>query len=162
MRKTLTLFVAILSVLLILPVSASEPDNKGTDVLYQVTSNYAWQIHGQIDFGQDKGAAGETVQAQINSENVGVKVTQNRIAEGQSLRITINTANGFKVKSGTIERSYQVLKGASPLAANDTVLELAAGVNTGDQPLSFVLAGQEAEVAGNYSDRVTYTATIVD
>ena len=89
MRKTLTLFVAILSVLLILPVSASESDSKGTDVLYQVSSSYAWQIHGQIDFGQDKGAAGETVQAQINSENVGVKVTQNRIEELPLIPLTV-------------------------------------------------------------------------
>jgi hypothetical protein len=165
MRKTLTLFVTILSLLLLaVPVYATEADTKGADVSYTVTSSYAWAIHGDIDFGEDLGAAGATVAAQIGGDPYGVKVTQNRIEQGKKLHITINTANGFKVKSGTVERSYQVFKdgGSLALTAGGTILDLAAGTNTQNVALSFVLSGAETEIAGNYADRVTYTAAVVD
>jgi len=168
MKKVLTLMVvALCSICLLNPVSASEPDSKGANVTYQVTESYDWNIHADIDFGQDAGVNQTISKTQDSLGNAAaVAVTQNRIADGKKIEIRIASVNGFKVVNGNTSLDYTVKKSGdvAALAANAVVLAVNAGTNTGSQALEFALntGSATAEVAGTYLDALTYSAAIVN
>ena len=178
-----TLCVLTMGVAAIDGTSAQFTDDN-TDVLYEVTEGYTWNIHAAIDFGRDAGIDGNGENAHLSRPDNSVAVTKNIIADGKKLQITINAssykdrekttlkeANVFKIANGESQLAYTVT-GATKglLAINGVVLEVAAGTNTGSEALTFALdtsklAGAQsnlaAEVAGQYTGVVTYTANIV-
>ena len=108
-----------------------------------------------------------------------VMVTKNVIEPGKALKISLKAQdeNAFKVKtSGTTvaELSYSVKTKAEKKDTHKTdtyseievqpngslILELNAGVNTGEVDLEFVLSTTEAsaEIAGTYEGHVVFTA----
>ena len=108
-----------------------------------------------------------------------VCVTKNVIGTGETLKIQLKAKDdtAFKVKNeSSTELSYEVktvnakVDGSTatsysnqPVAATGTyILALNAGQNTGEVELEFVLttATSRAEIAGNYTDTVTFTASI--
>ena len=54
--------------------------------------------------------------------------------------------------------------GTHAVGVNGTVLEVAAGTNTGETKMDFKLSTttKAAEVAGNYTGTITYTSSIVN
>lgn len=145
----------------VVPVFADD-DTKSTTAKYAVTEGYTWTIHDEVDFGSDKG---------VNSTSTvdkaeGIKVTKNVIGDGKALSIKLASANDYKVKNGAAELGYTVSKdaGATTLDAEAEVLKVAAGTNEATQALEFKLSTTTgaAEVAGNYSGTIGYTASIVD
>lgn len=137
-------------------------DSKSTTVKYEVTQGYEWTIHSDIDFGKDKG-----VNQKVALDSNTVSVTKNIIPDGKKLQITVKGSgnqNAFAIANGNTSLNYTVAKGAgTDIATGGTVLELAAGTNTGAQALTFTLntGDSAAEVAGAYTGTVTYTAAIV-
>lgn len=164
MKKLILVLVAVMMVIMASPISA---EDKTSTVKYEVTEEYEWQVHDGIDFGQNAGPLGQTVDkdALISSQTNGVAVLKNRIAENKKLSIKISSQNNFHVVSGGQSLAYTVSKGATAgtaLANGDEVLAVLAGTNTGAQPLHFQLTttSNTAEVVGVYNDSLTYTAAI--
>lgn len=166
MKKYILILVAVLMALVAAPISAEE--KPAVDVVYAVTEGYEWEVHGKIDFTSDLGVGKtQAVEAKIgNTEENGVKVTKNVIGDGKMLVISISSENGFKVKNGSTLLDYTVKKNGTgdALSQGATVLTVAAGTNTAEQKLTFTLntGNAASEVAGNYSDHITYTAQIAD
>ena len=168
MKKFLAILMAVMCVCT-LGVAAEDPDTKGANVLYDVNQKYTWSIHSDIDFGDDAGI-NRTVERLVDIEDADAKVavSENVIAHGKRLSITIASANGFQVKTAANDAlNYEVRLGNASGAAlvnNAEVLGVNAGTNAGEQALYFKLTTTTAtaEVAGNYSDALTYTASIID
>ncbi|MBR0419249.1 MAG: hypothetical protein IJI66_08775 [Erysipelotrichaceae bacterium] len=176
MKKFLAIMLAMLCICTMGVAATGDVDGTSAadtsdtaDVLYAVNEGYTWSIHADIDFGEDAGVNSYVERlVDENNDDAIISVSRNIIAHGKKLQISIASANGFKVKTAANdELSYEVRKNnasGAALAANDSVLEVAAGTNTGSQALYFKLttSAAAAEVAGNYSDTLTYTAAIVD
>lgn len=150
-----------------------------TTVKYAVTEGYTWSVPSEIDFSKDGGAESKTVNGTAtNNEESKVSVSKNVITEGKKLKITAkgSGSNGaFTIKNitdaqnstyGSEELTYTIKVGESQtaLVADGEVLTVAAGTNTANAALAFTLTttNKSAEVAGNYSGTVTYTASIVN
>ena len=162
-------------------INSTESSDDSASVLYQVNSGYTWSIHSDIDFGDDAGIDGLGANADLEIDAQTVAVTRNIIPDGKKLRITIDayscdalgtkkTDNVFQVANGNSQLAYTVNNGTADLAIGGTVLDVAAGTNTGSQALTFTLdtsklagaaSNLAAEVAGDYHGKVVYTATVV-
>ena len=143
-------------------VLAAEPDTKQTQVKYEVTQGYEWTIHSDIDFGNDKG-----VNTTVKKDNNIVAVNKNIIPDGKTLKITVKgsgTAGAYEIKNGNTTLNYTIKDGESEIATGGDVMNVGAGTNSDSKDLTFVLTtgNGTAEVAGNYTGTVTYTASIVD
>lgn len=153
----------------IMPIMAEE-DTKSTTAKYTVQQSYEWSIHGDIEFKDDSTNPTGTV-----------SVTKNVIPDGKKLKITVkgngggagDTAvdDGFKVSNGENHYlTYEVTKTNAAtnatVSSGDSVLEVAAGTNTGSQELTFTLndvsGDNAAKVSGTYEGKVIYTASVVD
>lgn len=143
----------------VIPVLAS--DVQTTNVYYNVDQTYTWSIHSDIDFGKDAGA-----DTTVESDSNVVQVTENVIAEGSHLYISIEgsgTDRAFTIseRNGT-NLDYDVYNGTTKVVTGENILSVEAGKNSDSADLKFVLHTQDdtAEIAGNYSGTVTYTATV--
>lgn len=143
------------------PVMA-EPDEKTTEVKYQVDEAYEWNIHPNIDFGKNAG-----INQKVSRTANKVAVTKNVLHEGAKLKIVVKgsgTDGAFTISNGKTELlSYAINDAATPLTVGGEVLNVPAGTNTGEKSLEFKLTttNKKAEVAGTYNGTVTYTASIV-
>ena len=160
-----------------MPVCAKEVNPAVTDTLettlkYEVTSHYTWQIHSEVDFGENKGF---DVGLKGELSNDYIKVTENVIPEGKKLSITVkgDGENGaFTIRSekgaGKVSLTYNYLSSViSHIPNPKEVLSVEAGVNEKTTNMSFHLLnypseGQSAEIAGSYLGYIIYTAEIVD
>lgn len=150
-----------------MPVFAAEgttnPTTETTDVKYLVEDGYQWTIHSAIDFDKNKG-----VNSHSDVTDQKVTVTKNVIQEGKKLNIKVagsGADKAFTITNGKSEvLPYHIKNGASEISVNGDVLNVNAGTNTGEVSLDYTLdtTTKAAEVAGQYSGTVTYTASIVD
>jgi len=174
MKKFLAILMAVFCVCS-LGVAAIDGDSSAStsgtaDVIYGVTEGYTWTMHARIDFGTDAGI-NQTIGKTVDIEDSAAKITitKNVIEGGKKLQISIASANGYKlVSDNDDELAYTVNKGAefdsaAILGQNASVLELPSGQAVPvEQALYFQLITPDGqEVAGNYSDTLTYTAAIV-
>ena len=150
----------------------TENTSASTDVKYNVTQGYEWVIHSEINFNKDAGAESKTVKKTGNT----VSVTRNVIPEGKKLQITIKGNNGgngtevsdngtFAILNGTNTRlNYAVTADTDTFSSGDTILDVKAGTMSDSKNLTFTLTttSSNAEVAGEYTGKVIYTASIVD
>lgn len=165
--KTKKVVAAGLSALMMMssatPVFAAESGNKSANLNYQVSSSYDWIIHSTIDFGADAGV-GKTVDRTGNQ----VKVLKNVIPEGKYLNISVKgsgTNDAFTVDNGGSEvLNYDVSDDNAAVGVNGNVLSVPAGTNTATQNMNFKLntTKKSAEVAGQYTGRVIYNASVGD
>lgn len=146
-----------------------------TIVKYEVTEEYTWSIHSEIDFGKDNKVTGNDI---VKDNNNTVSVSKNVIPDGKKLQITVKGNGGgettdgsdtsFVIANGDTKLNYTVKAGNTDITTNVTpVLEVAAGTNTGSANMTFTLSTKNttenaAEVAGSYVGKVIYTATIVN
>lgn len=165
--KTKQVIAAGLSALMMMcsatSVFAAEPDSKTNTLNYQVTSRYDWMIHSAIDFGADAGV-NKTVDRTGNQ----VKVLKNVIPEGKYLNISVKGSganDAFTVDNGGSEvLNYDVSDDNGAVGVNGNVLSVPAGTNTATQNMGFKLntTKKSAEVAGQYTGRVIYNASVGD
>ena len=141
-------------------------DEVQTTVKYKVTEGYSWTVPTSVDFGADA-TVSKTKVGTIEGNEGKVSVTKNVIEDGKALKITAkgSGANGeFQVANGSTTRGYTIKVGDATdgLAVDGEVLSVPAGTNTGEAALAFTLSTTtgSAEVAGNYTGTVTYTAAI--
>lgn len=138
---------------------------KTTTVKYTVTESYEWSVPTTITFTSDN----TTITAGDDSgATQKVKVTKNVIAEGTKLRITAKgsgTDGAFTIvptgKSHTLAYTIKVDNASEALAVGGTVLDVAAGTNTGSTNLTFTLTKDNVEQAGEYTGTVSYSAEVV-
>lgn len=146
----------------VLAEQTATDSEKDTTLEYTVDESYEWAIHPAIDFGDNAGV-GQHVAKESNK----VEVTKNVLREGKKLHITVKgsgTDGAFSIDNGGTEvLSYAINDGAADLAVDGTVLDVESGTNTGSKDLKFTLAttSKTAEVAGEYTGSVTYTAAVV-
>lgn len=165
--KTKKVVAAGLSALMMMssatPVFAAESGSKSATLNYQVSPSYDWIIHSSIDFGADAGV-GKTVDRTDNQ----VKVLKNVIPEGKYLNISVKgsgTNDAFTVDNGGSEvLNYDVSDDNGAVGVNGNVLSVPAGTNTATQSMNFKLntTKKSAEVAGQYTGRVIYNASVGD
>ena len=165
--KTKKVVVAGLSALMMMTsttsVFAAESGDKSTTLNYQVSPSYDWIIHSSIDFGADAGV-GKTVNRTGNQ----VKVLKNVIPEGKYLNISVKGSganDAFTIDNGGSEvLNYDVSDDNGAVGVNGNVLSVPAGTNTATQNMGFKLntTKKSAEVAGQYTGRVIYNASVGD
>ena len=142
--------------------AAGQNTEGSTNLKYEVTSSYTWTVPTEIDFGSNAGA-----NQTVTKENNTVAVTKNVIAEGKKLSIGIDKNQDFTIKlsNGTTTLNYTISKvnEQTQVSKGEEILSVAAGTNTGNVELRFVLTTKsDAEVAGSYTGTVKYTASVVD
>ena len=134
---------AVLAFSLLIPSSITLPvyaddSVKTTDVKYRADSHYTWNIHDAVDFGKDGG-----INQQIVKQSNKVSVSENVIAEGQSLSISIKgngDNNAFTISNGKTEAlDYTVKKENTNIQTGTEILNIPAGTNTGSTNLTFTL-----------------------
>lgn len=163
----------VTSVMAAEPVNSDHaaPTTQSTNLKYVVGSHYKWSIHTDIDFGHDKGIKKTDVDGAVtDGSDQKVKVLENVIEEGKKLHITAagsGTDGAFSVKngaSGTEVLTYAVKSGENAVAANGAVLDVVAGENAGETPMTFTLSTTKnsAEKAGTYTGTITYSASVID
>lgn len=167
LTKTKKIVAAGLSALMMMTsttsVFAAESGDKSTTLNYQVSSSYDWIIHSSIDFGADAGV-GKTVDRTGNQ----VKVLKNVIHEGKYLNISVKglgANDAFTIDNGGSEvLNYDVSDDNGAVGVNGNVLSVPAGTNTATQNMNFKLntTKKSAEVAGQYTGRVIYNASVGD
>lgn len=165
--KTKKVVAAGLSALMMMTsttsVFAAESGDKSTTLNYQVSPSYDWIIHSSIDFGADAGV-GKTVDRTGNQ----VKVLKNVIPEGKYLNISVKGSganDAFTIDNGGSEvLNYDVSDDNGTVGVNGNVLSVPAGTNTATQNMNFKLntTKKSAEVAGQYTGRVIYNASVGD
>lgn len=165
--KTKKIVAAGLSALMMMTsttsVFAAESGDKSTTLNYQVSPSYDWIIHSSIDFGADAGP-NKTVDRTGNQ----VKVLKNVIPEGKYLNISVKGSganDAFTVDNGGSEvLNYDVSDDNGAVGVNGNVLSVPAGTNTATQNMNFKLntTKKSAEVAGQYTGRVIYNASVGD
>lgn len=165
--KTKKVVAAGLSALMMMTsttsVFAAETGDKSTTLNYQVSQSYDWIIHSSIDFGADAGV-GKTVDRTGNQ----VKVLKNVIPEGKYLNISVKGSganDAFTIDNGGSEvLNYDVSDDNGAVGVNGNVLSVPAGTNTATQNMNFKLntTKKSAEVAGQYTGRVIYNASVGD
>lgn len=165
--KTKKVVAAGLSALMMMnsttSVFAAESGDKSTTLNYQVSQSYDWIIHSSIDFGADAGV-GKTVDRTDNQ----VKVLKNVIPEGKYLNISVKGSganDAFTIDNGGSEvLNYDVSDDNGAVGVNGNVLSVPAGTNTATQNMNFKLntTKKSAEVAGQYTGRVIYNASVGD
>lgn len=165
--KTKKVVAAGLSALMMMTsttsVFAAESGDKSTTLNYQVSPSYDWIIHSSIDFGADAGV-GKTVDRTGNQ----VKVLKNVIPEGKYLNISVKGSganDAFTIDNGGSEvLNYDVSDDNGAVGVNGNVLSVPAGTNTATQNMNFKLntTKKSAEVAGQYTGRVIYNASVGD
>lgn len=152
-------------------VQANSEPVQSTTLNYDVTESYDWEIHTDIDFGEDAGVNKTDVNGAVtDGSDQKVKVTKNVIGEGKKLHITAagsGTGRAFSIKngdSGTEVLGYAVKSGTNAVDVDGTVLDVNAGTNTGETKMDFKLSTttKAAEVAGHYTGTITYTSSIVN
>lgn len=144
-------------------VKPAGDDSQSTTLNYEVGSHYQWEIHSDIDFGADAGA-NKTVDRTGNKVNV----LENVIPEGKYLNISVKGSganDAFTVDNGGSEvLNYDVSDDNGAVGVNGNVLSVPAGTNTATQNMNFKLntTKKSAEVAGQYTGRVIYNASVGD
>lgn len=155
-----------------IPATIDFGENAGVNNTSTVDANLAGTEEGKK---ADKDSTGTTWKGTAPK----VCVTENVIGTGETLKIQLKAKDDteFKVKNDkSTELTYKVKTTAETIngiatadyasknveATGTDILELAAGKNTGDVALKFVLttATTKAEIAGDYKDTVTFTARI--
>lgn len=136
----------------ILPVAAEE---KTTTINYTVDQSYAWTVPAKVTFTKN----GDTTQTGK------VDVSQNVIGYGKTLAITVGGTEDFTLKDSADAantRKYQVfVNGATTaIAKGGSVLNVAAGTNTGSASLKFALDKITVEKSGSYTDTLAFAAAI--
>lgn len=165
--KTKKVVAAGLSALMMMSsttsVFAAESGSKSANLNYQVSSSYDWIIHSAIDFGADAG-----VKHTVDRTGNQVKVLKNVIPEGKYLNISVKGSganDAFTVDNGGSEvLNYDVSDDNGAVGVNGNVLSVPAGTNTATQNMNFKLntTKKSAEVAGQYTGRVIYNASVGD
>lgn len=147
-------------------------NNLTTNVTYNVTAGYTWSIHSDIDFGENAGVDNTVEKTiDISSNTNTVSVSKNVIPDGQKLQITVKGNGGneigndtsFKIANGNTKLEYAVKAGETSITTGGAVLDVKAGTNTGSANLTFTLNTKNngtAEVAGKYTGKVIYTASV--
>ena len=144
-------------------VKPAGDDSQSTTLNYEVGSHYQWEIHSDIDFGADAGV-NQTVDRTGNKVNV----LENVIPEGKYLNISVKGSgvnDAFTVSNGGSEvLNYDVSDDNGAVGVNGNVLSVPAGTNTATQNMNFKLntTKKSAEVAGQYTGRVIYNASVGD
>ena len=181
--------------------ASNESSNNGgtapnaTEVTYRVDSSYTWSIPAKIDFGanagikktrtvaadQDKDAESTEATNTVDGTAPKVCVTENIIASGKTLKISIDTAasgvtydttdNKFYVKNDENVKLYFTIN--KPFigsisnkildSTNSEVLKVSSGKNTDGQTLYFELKTEdllEAEAAGTYNGKVAFKSEV--
>ena len=94
-----------------------------------------------------------------------VSASEVKIEKGKKLKVTVSSANGWKVKSGDKELDYELKKGGTTLDndSNNTVLEVEAGTPTGSETLTANMKDTAANYSTggeSYTDTLTFTVTV--
>ena len=110
-----------------------------------------------------------TIPADVNlssaaiSKTGDVKVTNAVLKSGNTLKISVATANGFNLVNGVSAIPYTVSDGAAAIANDGTVLTVAAGTASSTKTLTFATTAdnvKQATLTGAHKDTLTFTVSV--
>ena len=128
--------------------------NSGTtDVKYTTEEAYTVTIPADV-----------TLTATTLSTTGNVTVTDALLGEGKTLKITVESAKGYKLENGTSNIAYTLKKGDTTITADaNEVLSVAAGTKTGSAALTFATSAENvanATLAGEHKDTLTFKVAL--
>lgn len=156
LKKVIAMAAVIMLPLLNVNVNAKElTDGTGTmEVTYGVTEGYVITIPDSVNFSNDT----LTVEGEVKASNV-------IIPDGKSLKVSLVSANGFKLLYSGSEIVYTLKNGETEVASGDTVLTVLAGSTglAGSTKLTFSTTTENIAAAtksGAHTDTLTFTAVV--
>lgn len=119
-------------------------DSKSLGVSYTSNGSYAWTIPSEIDLNKQ--------------DTLTVSATKINEEANASLKISVNSENGFNMKSSSGRMgAYKITKDGNQIANNSIVLETtSAGTTTAD--LKFTANPANFMTSGTYNDTLTFKA----
>ena len=133
-----------------------EGNSGTTDVTYETKESYTVTIPADVKFDESYYYDDE------------VKVTNALLAESRILTVTVDSANGYKLKYGNSEIAYTLTGDDLITEDNRTVLTVKSGIKVTDvreQELDFETseeAVKAATLAGEHKDTLTFTVYVED
>lgn len=150
-NKKITIILSLIIILgMTVPVFATQSitETGTTTVSYGVSEGYTVSI--PADFTVTTTA---TVK-EISASNV-------LLEDGETLKVTMKSTNGYKLKNGTSEIAYSIKNGETALTGEDVeVLSVAAGTTSGKTELTFSTTTENinaATLSGTHTDTLTFT-----
>ena len=158
MKKIIALLIAIVMMAAIaVPAFAAEYDPDGDNkviVSYNVSGGYTVTIIDSIVLG-DKDTA-------VSAGNVAVSDVL--LDAGQTLTVSVTSANGYAVKNGDNAIAYSMTYGEETVTEGTeatAILTVASGTTAGSVALSFTrTADAPAGVAGTFEDELTFNVVV--
>lgn len=119
-------------------------DSKSLGVSYTSNGSYAWTIPSEIDLNKQ--------------DTLTVSATKINEEANASLKISVNSENGFNMKSSSGRMgAYKITKDGNQIVNNSIVLETtSAGTTTAD--LKFTANPANFMTSGTYNDTLTFKA----
>lgn len=139
----------------------SDKKEAETTVQFQIKPAYTVTIPATVALAKQTNADTKAV---TYEKDFGITAKDVRLNEGESLRISL--ISDYELTSGTTKLAYTVV--AEQGTANEKQVtsrnnECALfGTNTAEQKATLHFAAENPTYAGDYSDTVTFTLTVVD
>lgn len=125
-----------------------------TDVSFKVDPAYTVTIPEKVTLGKVDTNGTITYESDANiTAAAGV-----RLLNGQKIQVTIDS--DFTLTANGTNLPYTISVGDNQIAQNGVVAEFGTGTQAQSSTLHFAAA--DPEYAGNYSDTVTFTLSVVD
>ena len=152
MRKIVSFVLAMVLVLsMCMTVSAATID-KNSEQTATTTATYTKGEGYTVTIPADITVGGEAIS--ISAADV-------MIDPGETLKVSVASANSWKVKNGEEALAYKLNDGTADIKADDTVvLSVAAGTATGSVDLTAELDNVTATKSGTYTDTLTFTVAV--
>lgn len=150
MKKAISLILAVIMVAA-LSLTAFADDSKEITVSYTASESYEVTIPSSQSFSSGALSSEGTVSARV------------LLQAGNTLKVIMNSANGFALKCGGSSIGYTVSKDGSVLENDSCVLAIAAGNTSGSSTLTFATTEEAvagATIAGEHTDIITFSCSV--
>lgn len=151
MKKLLSLCL-ISAMMLAFGVCATADDISQVEVTYTADEHYELTIPPSQNMGDGMAVAGTVAANAV------------RLAEGTSLHVNMQSANGFSLVCGDSSIDYSVSANGSAVANGSDVLVVEAGNTAGSTSLVFSTDAARvanATVVGAHTDTISFTADVL-
>ncbi len=164
MKKLLSVIISAAIVLMISitsfaaenPTITQDNTEKKTSITvdYDMAESYTVTIPASIEFTDDE----KNIERPLQIENI-------MLNEGTVLNVNVSSLNGFKMRNGDAEIDYEMMVNTHNITEgnNQNVLTVKAGEHSCWAILHFAtqLSEEKALYAGNYSDTLTFTVSVI-
>ena len=153
MKKIISLFISLCLLLVSNVVVFAEGDEKTTTVTYTPTESYEWSIP-------------ESVTATTEGADITCTITKLILANNDTLKITVSSKNGFKLKNGGVEIGYTLKKDEKVLENGNAAYEFESDTDLTTANTQIIKAYLSTlpnnMLVQAYTDTLTFTAIVTN